>query len=335
MDILKFNNPRRTVLTTRGIIDVNEVQIGDKLFEYGTGEQLIIDDIENTQFEEMFLVKYTDSREDLVTEKDYIFAGNYLMTVDEFDIDSVGVLEPQVINFNRRPEFFRHDPYTTGAFLTYGNLESEYVSIVSDRFEKLESFFHMAGLYISGDDGNYIYFKNRMDELELWDDFFPMFDVSKDMDIPLLYAHADYQTRKKFLQGVFDFGYQPEVTPDYASINHNNLKVLKNVQRILWSMGILSIIIPETANETMYKYRLEIIDKHKYSSEFFKYTSYIYKMLTTDNRVAKLDPKFEWKVLGVYPFLDYTPNSFIPQFRIRGKERAIYLSGDYIPKVSL
>ena len=331
MSILNSKIPRY-ILTKRGIINENEIVPGDIFYEYGTGNELEVTGVEPQPFETMYLVKYSDSREDIVTNGELIYSGTYLFYPMDIDKVDKGSLIPTVLKYNHQVPMSNTDAYLSGAFLSYGDLSSKYLSIKTSVLN--DNLDYMLNLYKAGESGEYTLFKYKKNDEECitWEEYFKDFAVSPNMVYPMKYLYGSLNTRKRFLRGVFDCGYDKELSPDDVSILHDNLNILHQIQRMLWSCGILSYVFTEKTMKGYY--RLQLLGASEYSTEFFYNEEYILNMLNSNINTSKLDPTFKWELYDINMMSGVEP-SYVPRFYIKDRNHALYLNGDFIPKVSL
>ena len=336
MNILNFKNPRRTVLTKRGIIDETEIYPGDILYEYLTGNELEVTGVESVEFDKMCLIKYTDNREAIIADSELVYSGKYLFYPIDIEKVELGKLYQSVLKFGSQIPMSNVDAYVGGALLTAGDLSSEYVTIESSRMAD-NNFDKMIGLYAAGDYGDYTAFKHKPTDEDCvkWEDYFPEFYVKEDMEIPLRYLFGSLNVRRRWLRGAFDFKYNMDLSPDDVTMSHRNINVLKNVQKVLWSCGILSYIVPEPTVPK--NYRLIVIGTKAYSTEFFYNDDFVLNMLNSNINTSKLDPSFDLTIFDICALDEelYTRGSFVPGFYIKDRKHALYLNGDFLPKVSM
>ena len=261
-------NDQIKVQTERGDVPIEQVTVGDVVYEYNTGRPYeVIDIVEEDRM--MYRAKYNDGR---------------IMYHSEGEVDVLKSIVPsqECIRFGSRiANPLQTDAYTAGAFLVYGDRSDEYmnlpfdISCVNIHFGNLYNIEFDNTLPVDGK--RYYRFKGSPVGSRIkWIEFFPNLNsgtiinatmdtssqnlgseggsVSVNIDlhyygpnastnlIPLEYQHARIVDRMKFIRGVFEMGYNRLIFPNDCGIAHWDKKYLEEVQKILWSLGILSVI---------------------------------------------------------------------------------------------
>jgi hypothetical protein len=146
------------------------------------------------------------------------------------------------------------DPYVAGALLIYGDQKDPYINLPSFTSAINTTLAHKYQLNYANErsaNGNFYFRYNGapFDKLITWDEFFPNYTFSakpgnleNPSDVPLEYHRSSIRDRIQFIQGVFDAGYDKTIFPNSCGIAHISGSKLLEVQKILWSLGILSTI---------------------------------------------------------------------------------------------
>ncbi len=335
-----FLNPR--VLTTNGIKNVSDVLIADQLYEYRTGELLDIIQTKKVLRTNCYLITFHDGRSEWYLENDQIFLGDRIINVCELLKQSFPIsIEMYPIDYKKIMTPLFPDPYIAGALLMYGDFDDLYINLPLNRDKVNDHLFHKYNL-IFGDklNKNRVYFKsdrNGKEDLITWKEFFPnykMYPTSKDINdpiIPIEYQLASINDRWKFIRGVFDLGYDQINFPDTIGISNKHEFRLKEIQKILWSLGVLSkISYDPNQTEKEMLYRLDILGEKNIYPGFF---SNIYSMeyqINTDDRFIRHQTKY---ILGIQNIKYMGKYS---SYRLKlNKQKTLYLSENFLPRVSL
>ena len=256
------------VQTERGDVPIENVQIGDIVYEYNTGHPYeVLDVVEEDRM--MYRAKYNDGR---------------MMYYSEGELDVLRSITPsqECIRFGSRiANPLQTDPYTAGVFLVYGDRTDEYMNLPFDVSCVNSHFGNSYNIEFDNkvpENGKRYYrFKGSPEGSKIkWSEFFPnltngtIIDATIEPDattlpsnggsvnvdvninyygqnasttlIPFEYQRARITDRMKFIRGVFDMGYDRITFPDDCGIAHWDKTFLEEVQKMLWSLGILSVI---------------------------------------------------------------------------------------------
>ena len=271
------------VLTDKGNKSINNVNIGDKLYEYGTGNLLEVKDLVKVSGP-VHMIFYSDGRHGFYLQNQYIYNGNIMLLLDDIISNKASksshIIQYQ-IDFNSdkvvNPLF--PDPYVAGALFAYADYENENISIPLYFKQSDEFWVNLTDEIIPADaidksDVPSIYFIYNGDLSETpitWDKLFPNYKFyAKDGDgypiFPIEYERGSIKDRNKFIRGIFDMGYIKEIFPDgTVGIVGRNDKILKEIQKILWSIGVISIIKYDSLLYKMrgYEYKLELTGDYR------------------------------------------------------------------------
>lgn len=329
----------QSVLTNRGIIPAKSVLPGDFLYEYGTSKPLQIKYIDLEHDEKMFDVRYTDGRVEKVSENEKIYFNDKLYPPIELTggtLNNIIPIKRFPTDYGKLYENLDPDPYVAGALLIYGDLDDPYINLPKDRTEVDETLmykYHLSYALEADSKKKYYTFIGSNEKIK-WSNFFKgyrFFAVSHLMDDPVIPSEYEYSAisdRMQFLRGVFDIGYSPSVTPDTVSMVHTDIAKAQVVQRILWSIGVMSYL--HTSNGI---YQLDIIGPEEDYAKFFYNIDFRSRMINNMYEVYKTNPTFELRVQSVTPSLF---NHHAPRYYFyTDKPDAIYYSAQYLPMVAI
>lgn len=323
------------IITHKGIINISEVNIGDKVYEYNTGKLLEVRGIKKSKDTEIFEVTFSDKRTSLRTHDEILPAGEIETKPLEFNHDKV--VKP-----------LYPDPYIAGALFIYGNHEDKYLSLPLDMDAANNEFANKYNLdYGNRLDHNIVYFSYSYtpNKLITWREFFKDYDFyakTKKKSSPIIpneYMYGSIKDRIQFIMGVFDLGYDKTRFPDFVAIQHWNEDMLKLVQKILWSLGVPSVVeydpIYRDDERMIHKYlynreyRLRILgDKSRWPGFFYDINK-LEHFIIEDSWIKKLEPKWIFKVQSSKRYCHGFMNNIVLD------KPSWYYTENYLPRLSL
>lgn len=139
--------------------------------------------------------------------------------------------------------------------------------------------------------------------------------------------------------GVFDIGYNKTRFPDFVAIEHWDENRLKIIQRILWSLGIPSVIeydpVYKDDDGVYHKYsynrdfRLRILGKKSNYPGFFYDINELEYHIGEDSWMNKLEPQWIFKVVKSKKYCHgYMSNIVLDK-------PTWYYTANYLPRLSL
>lgn len=334
------------VHTTKGIKCVRHLTPGDKLYEYGTSNLLEVQEVLKSDIQTIWQVVYNDGRltygigstpvlygDKIISLKEAARRGNYppikTFAIDYHRDDVIAPLFP--------------DPYTAGALLVHGDYDDEFINLPINGIcepNNFIRFMHKSNTaQVTGKDKIYFSWAHRSEEERItWKEFFPRYEMyvtSKDGAAPLIpkeYLESSIRDRRKFIRGVFDVGYSKDITPDVVATMNSTSMLLTDVQKILWSLGVLSKIVanPMIPLSRWRNFRLEILGEYTNYPGFFYSIGNINKILDNDNRINPKGSAFKLKISKILKF----NQGYTYEVRLN-KPHAIYTSANFLPIVSL
>ena len=343
-----------SVLTPGGPINIIELNPGDTVYEYKTGKPIKIRGITRCDPQPIYGITYTDGRSMKVPVSEMIYTGKdihqlYLLKdiLDSFIFDEV---KPCVIGHSQSiADRLKRDPYIVGALITYGDWDVPYINLPSYRPEICEYFTNSYMVDVSKLSGSKVLFKWRgieSEELVTWDRFlpYPCYTVSHRLDhemFPLEYINASIRDRMQFIRGIFDVGWDEQTFPDRIGIAHWEEFRLKEVQKILWSMGILSHISYDPnldraniwqRSEKM-RWRLDILGRdHKIYPGLFYNADNIRYQINNDLKLADFAPRDDY-LLKIESIDSYTSSGYMFNI-VTENPCTVYVTDNYLPRVS-
>lgn len=260
----------QTAITENGIKNIDDINIGDKVYNYLNNELIEVKDIVE-EFDIINEIKYNDNR--------ILYIGENERIPKDFPIKSI-----QYINV-QKPLLV--DPTTAGALFIYGDQDDDELNFPLDLIDNIRVLFGANNKvkYAEKLGKNKVYF-SYIDDIKpiKWREFFKykFYATTKhfsDGIIPDEYLYSSLKDRTKFIMGIFDAGYNRYRFRHKVGICHHDEFKLRVVQRILWSLGILSDVkyIPGYKDENdIYRYyphkrffELSILDPRRYPGLFY------------------------------------------------------------------
>lgn len=335
---------RSRVLTPRGIVNKKDLVPGDKVYEYETNELLEVQDIVKLGPVSVWRVEYTDGRTDVFPITSNVFTGDNIIPLAEAlkrGCRNFTHVEQHQVDFKLgvQKKLFP-DPYIAGALITYGNYDDPYINLPIDRDAANEEFAFKYGITYAEKVGKdccyYTWNDSRPKDVPItWKEFFPEHTFyAKDRRIgdpiiPKEYKYASIKERTQMVTGIFDIGYDKYLNPDSVMINHKTEFRLREVQKLLWTLGIVSGI---TYDCTMRNGRTYILRVHRTKEGwpgFFYNIDSICQMIENDYLISK-SPLFDLKVTKAV----HVSTGYIYEI-VLSKPNMLYLGANYLPRVSL
>lgn len=335
------------IQTHRGDLDIKDILPFDKVYDYVTGKEVVVQKLIQLPRKPVYRIGYTDGREDFYQHDELIHLGNRNVRLDQF----FRFEKPEPITQHPMPydevirEPLRPDPYVSGALLVYGEFDMPWINLPF--FSRYDHPFINILVDRLGP-GTQLGFKyqlhpildrkrrrlgfryTRSGDFVTWMDFFgvTMGSIHKKKhseELPDIYIKASISDRWQFVRGVFDTGFDERDFPDDIAIGHRSEKRLRSFQRILWSLGVLSHIRPDPSLKRGRKYRLDILSHRNEWDKFF-YQGKFYPVQHTNRRDSELR-------LRVKSF-DLFGNAFSHGISL-GEPGRLYITNNFLPRVSL
>jgi len=340
------------VLTSKGIKSTNKLYPYDKLYDYLSDEYLIVKKVIPIKYDLICNVIYDDNRSQLIGYDDFTYIGNgYISQLNE-DLNWIrNNIELKEFKFNDSYNPMIPDPYIAGILLVYGDQSNEYISLPSDIVNGNNVFAYKYKVdYANILENNKVYFAyiNDLDKRITWEEFFPNYIFyakthnKKDPIIPYEYQFASLNDRKQFIRGIFDVAYDKDYFQYNDTIIHEDENVLKEIQKILYSLKIPSRInytpyykFPEDKYPSQMKYNrnytLEIIANKNNYPGFFYYVDYIKNMIyNNQNEIIPINKDYRYKIKEIKPIGPGVLDNIILD-----KKNAVYVTDSYLPRISL
>lgn len=301
------------VLSNHGITDIRDLHLHDWVYEYRTGQRLPVLGMKETPIEDMVRVTMSDGRHIDVGMSDMIYIGDdkIVPITDVINNSSLctGIIHQYSINYNIR-QYRQYDElpaYLAGALLINGEFDSEYVTLHTDSKSTFSLFDYMLDIQaskVAGYDyvtfnlnGQYPYIKVKWRHLFGPDKIFPITHNPNDKLIPDRYMYASRDERGMFIRGAFDGGFNHDMFKDNIAIASKSEGVLKWLQPMLWSSGILSTISydPDIPGASGRVYRLDVVGAYANDPGMFYSVKFIERAI--ENRNDKSDTEFKVQIV--------------------------------------
>lgn len=323
------------IITQNGIVSISNVHIGDRVYDFHTGKMLEVKDVIESKCTDIMQVLYSDGRKEFKLHDDVLYGGKKELRPLEFNPDKV-----------KDPLY--PDPNIAGVLLIYGDYDSNEIKLPLDMDEINNLFAHNYNLdygMITNRNTVNFSFNHSPNRFITWDEFFPHYDFyakSKKITssaVPNEYMYSSIKDRIQFIRGIFDVGYNKKRFPDSIGIEHWNEERLLLVQRMLWSLGVPSIVEynpvyiddDNMVREYQYdrKYHLKILgDKDSYPGFFYDINNLEY-MIGKDSWERKLNPQWIFKIVNCKHYCHgYMKNIIL-------EKPTWYYTADYLPRLSL
>lgn len=336
------------VHTQRGILDTSELTPGDELIEYGSGRRLKVMGIEKVGPTAVWELTYSDGRMQYFNIIRNIFTGDMIISLIQALKGNATFFRdvkiyPVELLHKPAKESLNPDPYIAGALIMYGNYNDEFINLPLDRTSADQLFAHKYNLDHAaklGDNTVYFRYNGTPDDMCIkWSEFFPNHDFfakSRKMHVPLIPPEYEYGTldeRRRFISGVFDVGYTPEVFPDSLGIISRHEFRLRELQRMLWGMGVNSKIVYDPYIHFNFKhhyFKLQVVGDFERSTKFFYDINHIRRMIMGEKRIIWKAPEFTLKVTDARNYcVGYTYEPILSEPNL------LYLDKNYLPRVSM
>lgn len=358
------------VMTNRGSVKILDLNPDDIVYEYNTGNPIRIRGITKCEPQPIYEILYTDGRSMKIPEYEMIYTGKDIhqlhLLKDIMDSFMFDEIRPCVIDFNHGNVVnpLRVDPYIAGALITYGDWDIPYINLPLWKPEIADYFCNTNIVEYGGIiSASKVLFTWRTgypssSHLITWDDFFPYqcYSVAKRLDydmFPIEYVTACLRDKMKFIRGIFDVGYDNNISPENISIYHHSEFRLKEIQKILWSVGILSRVVysPDMIHANSWKisenmkWRLDILGDSRISPAIFydinnieHFVNYYYDDIYGENlkrvrfipKSVNITPRFDlslkiekiqacigsgymYNIVTEYPCMVYVTDNYLPR----------------------
>lgn len=334
------------VLTTKGPRCIRDLTPGDMLYEYWTSQLLEVQEVVKSKIQMIWNIRYNDGRVTFGTASTPIVYGDRIIPlIEAARMGKFPPIDTFAVEYHKEQitEPLFPDAYSTGALLLYGDYDDEYINLPIDGICEPNNFirfmYNSEIAQVLGKDRIYFSWKHTSEEKCItWKEFFPkykMFVTSRDSltpIIPIEYMEASILDRRKLIRGIFDAGFSKNVTPDcVATLNSSEFR-LKEVQKILWSLGVTSKIIynPIMPLSRGMNFRLEITGKYKNYPGFFYSVDNIYRTLGNDNRICPREGEFKFRISKIEKF----NQGYTYEVRLN-RPGSIYTTANFLPRVGL
>ena len=228
---------------------------------------------------------------------------------------------PQNEAVEREPKIYRIDPYIMGAALGNGSFRGKAFDFSSNDMEtvhQLEQLFRLpAKKYLSSYSWNFITgeYKNRDSLLQTKDFLQEVPELigkkSGEKFIPDIYKFGSIEQRWALIQGLFDTDGTIQNNSRYnVSYSTTSERLAKDVQEVLWSLGIMSSINPhsnkrEWNESTTFEYDVHVKVQNKDKPKFFRLSRKLDRAQAACQVVKQREKKFDTVAIKSIEKLDY------------------------------
>lgn len=341
------------VQTHRGNISIDDVIPGDVVYDFFTSEELVVMSLANHGIEDTYRIRYSDGREDFYQSRELIYNGIEAITVEDFlrklklfymdnplsewdkkiDVNPITYNQNVVVN----PVF--PDPYIAGALLIHGNFDHEWANLPLDRSAANPAMAHKYHLNFANlTRPNTVFFRfngSPPESIITWKEFFPKYPTLFSNElffIPDEYMRASINDRWQFIRGAFDVGYNRHFFPESCSAAAIYEIRLQELQKMLWSLGIISTVrydpgLPVARGR---RYRIDVHEPRVHYPRFFYHVDIMSRHMVQDRRIQVNHPLLNLHIKGIKRFNRSASSSLVLD-----RPRRAWLSGNFLPRISL
>ena len=347
------NHYKIKILTDKGYKYIHNLYPGDKVHDYKSSNYFTVNKIIPIKYKKICRIEYDDGRSQLIGLNDMIYIGNNQITQLNETLNNIKTdIETHSFEYKELYNILNPDPYIAGALLIYGNYDTKYISLPMYATKVCEELAYKYKIQYADiiENNQYFFSYHNTENRITWEEFFPDYKFyaktlnKDDPIIPYEYQFASVNDRRQFVRGVFDAGYDKEYSKYYNMIIHNDENKLKEFQKILWSLGILSKIeyIPKYrynedniyASDVTFKryYQLELINSFlkDYPGFYFDYDNIINMIQNHENMIIPIQRYSEYRIKSVKIIGSGVIDNIILDI-----PNATYITENYLPRISL
>lgn len=345
------------VITPDGDVPITSIRPGDYVYNYLSGEVIEVKKIVRLTGA-FYSVFYSDGR--------IIQCLDYELILDGTGFTNVKFLKNKIesgCNTDelpvRRYDFEKcrenlFNPALIGALYVYGDWSKDYANlpITPMRAQELYGYSYIYDVKRSrklSPEDSYIEFvkpteenilrpllwKNKIKFTDLFHtDYFYEICSKEERTIPKKYMYSNVKTRNDFLSGIFDVRKHYISDSGEIVLFCNNMTVVKEIQKMLWSLGIISISSYSQKRSKVFGYDYEIVIKKRDE----KVPDFIYNTDDISNIITERTKKEYEFVLNfemIPTMIRRTPHYTSSYNLVFDKPNVPFLTGNFMPKVSL
>lgn len=320
------------VITTRGNVPIDKLVPGDNVYEYKTGYTHEVQSIQKTECIDMIEVIYSDKRTSLHGRNERMFVGagtDKICSVETF-IKFGGAISESIPQYsytlNERPGAY--NPYVDGALFMYGDINDLYLNIKVSNHAPWRSILNHYnwGCRIAN---NRIYFT---DPLTLYGKIarsaYKSCILNNDYT-PKCPCELNYAWRKQIVKSAFDLGYRPNCSETCSIFSESDEK-LEWLQKVLWSLGVITLITYRPDQNIKEPWKLTPVGKYTNEPAFFTHEPYA-AMMTNMHDAQDLELQDCNVTIKGYREI---PQGSIYNIQFEQPE-VLYLTDNFIPRASL
>lgn len=361
MELFTNQYLKNYVITGRGVLEASDIVPGDIVYSYNGSKPL---EVIGTRKSPMMIISklhYNDGRVQYVQHGETILNGNELKTFDDHVSDNpLFAPETNLVDFNSRTIPENINPYEF-ALVFFGDTSIPFANMASyplvcNDYKTFGNQTFMHEICYNYDLLPYLYkgkfyFKTtnlsdltyNEDELITWKDLFPNIDVTENHILYQRFRYASFYNRIRLVRGIFDLTFNPKsiVENHEISIYNPSEDNLKDVQSILWSIGINSKVEYTTRHihseyeelDTSDLYKLTILDDiydSKVLSLIFNNYEALEELIKDESDLLHHKSGNPLEVERIVSRLGYGYTTDLIL-----KERDFYLTENYLPKYSV
>ena len=328
------------IQTIKGDIPIQDIIPGDKVYDFQTSDELEIIGVKRFRMDDIYRVDFTDKRFSYFSRTELIYIGELLKRTNDiikyrnqslknsqYNMKSfVGNLKSFPIDYykNRTIQPLQPDPYISGAFFMHGNFDNQYINLPITRAQATPFLFSKYHITFANKlESNMLFFRFEgfdQDSVITWREFYPD-DVLPQIGfyIPLRYMRSSINDRWQFIRGAFDLAYDSQLCKNTLSIKLPYSDRLYELQKMLWSLGVFSVI------------NKEILTVHTNPTNYpgFFYNVKIANEMHRLNLFIRNCPEFKLQISNI----TWQSMNRIPRL-VTNKPNQIYLMDNFLTRIT-
>lgn len=343
------------VITPRGDIPIKNIRPGDYVYNYLTNEVKEVKDVKRVA-DRCFSVIYSDGRILSCLNSDLVLDGGEIIDMETFKYhisnQSIKDLFTRIYYFNC--DETPRNAALIGALYTYGDWSKNNINLpitpskayelYGDTYEyKLmkhkigdnDLFTEFINPTLEGFMNTSLFWTNKIKYTDVFyrEYFTEIYDKEK-RTIPKRYMYGSYKTRNQFMNGVVDMGKHFFTEAGELTIYCGNKYIVKELQKMLWSMGIISTSIYSPGHSKIFGYDYNITIR-KRGNKVPEFIYNIQDIKDINNKQNQKNYEFipDFKVVPV--MIKEMPNMIMTYNIMLDKPNQPFLLSNFMPKISL
>lgn len=342
------------VITTNGVKEIRSLNPGDKLYQYRSRELMTVTEVIKPTPSKIFEIEYIDGRKTKVMLDDQIYLGENKTITPAAIIRDMNLDYPPSANFSDglgnilydaidyAESSYPHqnpDPYTAGVMFTYADYDRREIVLpewTSKTHDHIRNKYHLkyADILMSG--RNYYFTSEGGDgRLLTWNELyreqrcFAKSSAFVDPIIPREYVWGTIKDRWNYVRGAMDAGFDPKIFVDGVGCASTDEVRMKELQKILWSIGVMSTLRYDPQSSKKRPWILEIVDKYKRYPGMFSHPDNIAWALHLDNTIIDQLRMMSLQIVSI----KYLANGVVCNVKVDGWPK-IYYDANFLPRIS-